>query len=92
MKYKIELSVSALEDILRLKKAGEIQTLKKLKTLLSELENHPETGIGHPEKLKENLTGKWSRHIAQKHRLVYEINNEIITVFVINVYGHYGQK
>lgn len=44
MTYDIELSEIALDGIKQLKKAGELQALKKLNSLLSELEEHPKTG------------------------------------------------
>lgn len=54
MTYDIELSEIALDGIKQLKKAGELQALKKLNSLLSELEEHPKTGIGKPEQLRGN--------------------------------------
>ena len=53
---------------------------------------HPETGTGKPEALRGNLSGKWSRRITDKHRLIYEIRNDHIDVLVINTYGHYNDK
>lgn len=67
MTYDIELSEIALDGIKQLKKAGELQALKKLNSLLSELEEHPKTGTGKPEQLRGNLSGKWSRRITDKH-------------------------
>ena len=46
MSYKIILTENAVEGIFRLRKAGERQALKKIDRLLSELEEHPETGSG----------------------------------------------
>lgn len=92
MKYEIELSNDALEGIDRLRKGGEKQALKKLDSLITELEDHPETGTGKPEQLKGNLSGKWSRRITDKHRLVYEIFEATITVTVVSTYGHYLDK
>lgn len=73
MTYDIELSEIALDGIKQLKKAGELQALKKLNSLLSELEEHPKTGTGKQEQLQGNLSGKWSRRITDKHHLIYEI-------------------
>ena len=42
MSYKIILTENAVEGILRLRKAGERQALKKIDRLLSELEEHPD--------------------------------------------------
>ena len=84
MSYKIILTENAVEGILRLRKAGERQALKKIDRLLSELEEHPETGTGKP--------GKWSRRITERHRLVYEIFDEYVEVVVLSACGHYDDK
>ena len=89
MTYKVIITDSAEDDIYRLRKSGEIRALKKLDSLLSELKNHPETGTGHPEPLKGDRAGQWSRRITQKHRLVYKIEEEQIIVLVLSAYGHY---
>jgi toxin YoeB len=45
-------------------------------------------GIGKPEALKHELSGKWSRRINNEHRLVYEvIENNIIVIHSLK--GHY---
>ncbi|WP_353483513.1 Txe/YoeB family addiction module toxin [Haliscomenobacter sp.] len=45
---------------------------------------------GKPERLKGNLSGWWSRRINQKHRLVYQKDEEFI--HVARCYGHYEDK
>lgn len=92
MKYEIELTEDALQDIKKLKKGGELLALKKLNSLLTELEEHPTTGTGKPEQLRGNLSEKWSRRITERHRLIYEIHEEIIRIIVLNTYGHYNDK
>ena len=92
MIFQIELSIKALEDIELLKKSGDNVSLKKLIKLLNELREHPENGTGKPEKLKNNLTGYWSRRISDKHRLIYRIDNDIVTVYVVQCFGHYSDK
>ena len=53
--------------------------LKKINLLIKDIQSHPFYGIGKPEPLKFNLTGFWSRHIDNEHRLVYKIvNNELL--------------
>jgi toxin YoeB len=90
--YKLEFSKRAEEDIARLKKSGDAQAVKKLTALLKEIEIHPETGTGKPERLKHELTNKWSRHISVKHRLIYEIFEHLVIVEIVQTYGHYGDK
>ena len=91
-KYAIRYLPKAEEDILKLRKAGNKQALKKLDNLIDELEIHPETGTGKPERLKHYDGNRWSRRITDKHRLVYEIFEEVVLVEVLGAYGHYDDK
>jgi toxin YoeB len=92
MSFQIYLSINALNGIERLRKSGEKQILEKLGSLIDELKEHPYTGTGKPERLKYNLSGKWSREITKMHRLIYEVCEETITVVVIQTFGHYFDK
>lgn len=40
----------------------------------------PFEGIGKPEPLRHELAGCWSRRIDQEHRLVYRVENNVLTV------------
>jgi toxin YoeB len=66
--------------------------LRKISKLLQELEEHPETGTGKPEKMKYKKTEYWSRRIDKKHRMEYTIDNDIVNVLLISLWGHYGDK
>ena len=90
--YQLKFTEKADEGVRRLKKTGDVQVLKKLAVLLSELTIHPTYGTGKPERLKGNLSGKWSRRINDRHRLIYEIFEQIVTVEIIQVYGHYSES
>ena len=90
MSYLVKLSDRAELDIVKLRKSGDKQVIIKLNKLLDELREHPETGTGKPERLK--YVNKWSRRINSKHRLIYEIFEEIVSVEVIQAYGHYDDK
>lgn len=92
MSYVLEFSKTALEDIEKHKKSGDKATLKKIEKLLNELMEHPTTGTGQPEKLKHDLAGLYSRRINRKHRLVYSINEKVVTVNVLGAWSHYGDK
>ena len=89
--YILKFAPQALEDLSRLKKS-EPAAFKKAGKLLAELQEHPQTGTGKPEPLSGDRSGQWSRRITQKHRLIYEIEENIITVDVLSAYGHYGDK
>ena len=89
--YKINYTPVSIKDILKLKKS-EPQAYNKLSKLLKELEEHPTFGTGHPKPLGENRVTQSSRKITDKHRLIYLIEEEGITVLVLSAYGHYDDK
>ena len=55
-------------------------TLKRINTLLKDIQRSAFEGIGKPEPLKHNLSGFWSRRIDEEHRLVYAIQNDTILI------------
>ncbi len=68
------------------------KTLKKINALLLDIQrNGVNVGAGHPEPLKGDLSGFWSRHIDEKNRLVYCID-ELKNIKVISCKGHYDDK
>lgn len=91
MEYRIEYMRQALEDSKRLK-ANEPKAFKKLEKLVAELRKHPQTGTGHPEQLKGEPKGRWSRRITARHWLIYEIHDMEVIVIVLAAYGHYDDK
>ena len=92
MSYRLDFSKTALEDIEKHKKTGDKPTLRKIEKLLNELMEHPKTGTGQPEMLKHDLAGLYSRRINKKHRLVYSIKEQIVLVYVLSAWSHYGDK
>ena len=64
------------------KKSGNKAIMNRITALLKDIMEHPYTGIGKPEPLKYDLAGKWSRRINSEHRLIYSVNENIITVYV----------
>ena len=56
------------------------RTLKRINLLIKDAMRDPETGIGKPEALKENLSGLWSRRIDNVHRLVYAIGKDQLII------------
>lgn len=65
------------------------KTLKKINSLLKDIQRNPFTGEGKPEPLKGN-TKNWSRRINDADRLVYEIADGYIIVKQCK--GHYDDK
>ena len=54
--------------------------VQRINLLIKDIQRHPFEGIGKPEPLKFNLTGLWSRHIDEEHRLVYAIKGDDIVI------------
>lgn len=56
--------------------------LTRINVLLEDIKRNPidATGLGKPERLKENYQGYISRRITVEHRLVYKIMNDLIIV------------
>ena len=50
------------------------KTLRRINQLIKDASRSPESGIGKPEPLRENLSGLWSRRIDEVNRLVYLID------------------
>ncbi len=89
--YEIIYSPQAIEDLLRLQRSDPA-AYKKVGKFIEELKEHPKTGTGHPEQLKGDRAGQWSRTITKKHRLIYEIIEKTVHVDILSAYGHYDDK
>ncbi|WP_300976894.1 Txe/YoeB family addiction module toxin [Flavobacterium sp.] len=89
-KYQVIIKATAEKDLSKHKKSGDLASIKKIIKILNELKDHPYTGSGNPEPLKFELSGYWSRRINKKDRLIYEVQDEIVTVFVVSALGHYS--
>ena len=63
------------------------KTLKKVNTLIKDIQRNPFEGIGKPEALKKNLSGLWSRRIDDTNRIVQYQQDE--TIYIIACKGHY---
>jgi toxin YoeB len=90
--YSVQFREQFIEDVEAYKKAGQKSIINKIKTLVNELCEHPTTGSGKPEPLKGERKGQWSRRITRKHRLIYEIYEDVITVILVSAYGYYDDK
>ena len=64
--------------------------LKRINSLIKDIQREPFEGIGKPEPLKHGLSGYWSRRINDEHRLVYKVANDQIMVAQLRY--HYEQK
>ena len=72
---EIVLSPNAQEDSDFWKRTGNKRIMKRITTLLADIQQHPFTGIGKPEPLKGELKGMWSRRITDETIYVFYINS-----------------
>jgi toxin YoeB len=86
---KLTFNSQAQEDIQELL-ISEHKLVKKIFSLIADIQKHPFEGIGKPEALKNNYSGYWSRRITEKHRLVYQINDDEIVIIACK--DHYDDK
>ena len=90
--YRIVLAEQAQDDYRSFVKSGNKTILAKIAALLEDIAEHPYIGIGKPEALKYALQGKWSRRINSEHRIVYEVHDDIVTVYVLAMRYHYIKR
>ncbi len=76
---QIKFSEAAWEDYL-FWQSNDKARLKRINTLLKDIQRSPLDGIGKPEPLKHNLAGFWSRRIDDEHRLVYAVQGDTLLV------------
>lgn len=91
-KFRVKIEELANLHIKLHLKSGNKANIKRIEKILEELTQTPFVGIGKPEPLKHQLSGFWSREINKKDRLIYKVNEDIVTVFVISAIGHYSDK
>ncbi len=86
MSWALVFTRQAQKDAKKLASAGLRSKAEKLLALLGEnpYQNHPPF-----EKLVGDLTGAHSRRINIKHRLVYQVLDNIKTVKLIRMWSHY---
>lgn len=91
-KYFVEITPDAKKDLREHFRSGNKATIKKIEKILLELTESPYLGEGKPEQLKHDFSGYWSRRINQKDRIVYRVEETIVTVFIVSAMGHYKDK
>lgn len=64
--------------------------LKRINTILKDIDRNGYEGIGKPERLSGDLSAYWSRRIDDKNRIVYRIEKDIIKI--VQCGSHYRDK
>jgi toxin YoeB len=65
------------------------RTLKKINQLIRDIARNGNDGLGHPEPLRGNLSGYWSREIDEKNRLLYKLLDGG-KILIVHCHGHYS--
>lgn len=52
------------------------KVVQRINALLKDIQRTPFEGVGKPEPLKHALSGYWSRHITDEHRIVYKVEGD----------------
>ena len=65
------------------------KSLRKINTLIKDIQRSPFDGIGKPEPLKDNLQGWWSRRIDDSNRIVYKVESGL--AIIASCKGHYQE-
>jgi toxin YoeB len=86
---RITFSKNAWEDYIYWQ-AEDKKTLKKINSLIKDIQSTPFVGIGKPEPLKYDLSGMWSRRIDIEHRLIYQVEGEELKIYGCRY--HYDNK
>ncbi|MBZ4036649.1 Txe/YoeB family addiction module toxin [Flavobacterium sp. 17A] len=91
-KFRIKIKELAKKQIIQHYKSGDKKSIKNIEKILLELSETPFEGIGNPEPLKYELTGFWSRRINPKDRMIYYLEDDTVTIFIVSAKGHYSDK
>ncbi|TCD08542.1 Txe/YoeB family addiction module toxin [Pedobacter frigidisoli] len=84
---EIQFVDDSLLDIKFWKKSGNKAIQKKIEQLILAILEDPYDGIGKPEALKHEFSGKWSRRINEEHRIIYEVIEDVLYIYSLK--GHY---
>ena len=61
--------------------------MKRINSLIKNIQRSPFEGIGKPESLKHALSGYWSRRINDEHRIIYKVDDE--SIYIAQLRYHY---
>ncbi len=78
---------NAWEDYLFWKTTDE-KTSRRVDELIKNTMRTPFEGLGKPEPLRGELSGKWSRRINSRDRMVYAVEED--TLYLVALRKHYG--
>ncbi|QTE34570.1 Txe/YoeB family addiction module toxin [Mucilaginibacter gossypii] len=84
---EIVFTPEAITHLSEWQKSGNTAVQKKIQELLLSIRETQFQGVGKPETLKHQLSGKWSRRINKEHRIIYAVSDDLIKIYALK--GHY---
>ena len=87
--YKIEFKKLALKQVQKISENKKV--MERLQLILGDIISDPYSTNFKFERLKHNLKGYCSKRLNKKDRVIYEVKDDIITVLILSVLGHYGE-
>lgn len=84
--WQVIFSKQALKDIEKLEQSN---LDKKARALVAIIKTNPFQNPPPYKKLKQNLSGLYSRRINHQHRFVYEISGQKKAVRIIRMWTHF---
>lgn len=76
---KLIFSKSAWDDYLYWQRNNP-QVLKRINSLIKDIQRQPFEGVGKPEPLKHKFSGYWSRRITDEHRIIYKVEDDSLMI------------
>ena len=64
--------------------------LKRINSLIKDIQRNTYEGIGKPERLSGDLASYWSRRIDDANRIVYRIDGSVVKI--VQCGSHYRDK
>ena len=85
---KLTFSSNAWNNYLYWEKTDKAK-VKRINTLIKNIQRNPFDGIGKPEPLKHGLSGYWSRRINDEHRIVYKVTDDNLLIAQLRYHYKY---
>jgi len=76
---KVVFSEHAWQEYLAWQKTDR-SMVRRINSLIREIQRTPHEGIGKPERLQHALSGYWSRRITDEHRIVYKVEDDALLI------------
>jgi len=78
-KRQVHWTAQALNDLAYWDR-NDRRIARRIRQLVEHTQQQPFTGIGKPEPLRYEWSGYWSRRITKEHRLVYQVEGDMVYI------------